>query len=442
MGTEMRILLIGKSARTDVLSETIVRSRRKPLLFAAMDAENPGVMRRSKEFCAVRTDDAEAVLAFAERVKPDFSIIDPEDPIAHGVSDALEKKGIPCVAPSKRLGQLESSKSFARELLRKHGIEGNPEYKIFSSSRGIENWLTELLEAEKGFVVKPDGLTGGKGVKVLGDHLRGVEDALDYCDEVLAKHASVVIEEKLEGEEFSLQSLTDGVTVRDCPPVQDHKRAFENDEGPNTGGMGSYSCGKLLPFMTADDAETAHSINEKVAAALLKETGAKYKGVLYGGFICPAQGLKLIEYNVRFGDPEAMNVLPIMKSDFVDVCESIINGTLDEVALDFVAYATVCKYAVPDGYPSNPIKGALLEIGKSRARHYFGAVSEKDGKYVTLGSRAIASVGIAQTLSEAEKIAEEGVAAIKGPVFHRRDIGTQALISRRIEHMKRLRKNG
>ena len=438
----MRVLLIGKSARTDVISEAIVRSRRKPLLFAAMDAENPGVLRRSNEFCVANTNDAEAVLAFAERVEPDFSIIDPEDPIAHGISDALEKAGISCVAPSKKLGRLESSKSFCRELLRKHGIEGNPEYKIFSSSKGIENWLTELLEAEKGFVVKPDGLTGGKGVKVLGDHLRGVEDALDYCGKVLAKHASVVIEEKLEGEEFSLQSLTDGVTVRDCPPVQDHKRAFENDEGPNTGGMGSYSSEKLLPFMNAGDAEAAHAITEKVAAALLKETGAKYGGVLYGGFICTAQGVRLIEYNVRFGDPEAMNVLPIMKTDFVDVCESIINGKLDETELRFESAATVCKYAVPDGYPSNPVRGALLELGKTRARHYFGAVREENGKYVTLGSRAIASVGIAPSLAEAEKIAEEGVCAIKGAVFHRRDIGTQALISRRIEHMKRLRNNG
>ncbi|VVB67524.1 Phosphoribosylamine--glycine ligase [Candidatus Norongarragalina meridionalis] len=438
----MRVLLIGKSARTDVIAETLVRSRRKPVLFAAMDAENPGVMRRSKEFCVAKTDDAEAILAFAERVEPDFSIIDPEDPIAHGVSDALEKKGIPCVAPSKKLGQLESSKSFARELLRKHGIEGNPEYKIFSSSKGVENWLTELLDAKKGFVVKPDGLTGGKGVKVLGDHLQGVEDALAYCGEVLAKHASVVIEEKLEGEEFSLQSLTDGVTVRDCPPVQDHKRAFENDEGPNTGGMGSYSSGSVLPFMTKEDAEAAHAINQKVADALRKDTSEKYKGVLYGGFICTARGVKLIEYNVRFGDPEAMNVLPVMKTDFVDVCEAIINGTLDETELRFENAATVCKYAVPEGYPAKPIRGALLEVEKSRARHYFGAVSEKDGKYVTLGSRAIASVGVAPSLSEAEKIAEEGVAAIKGPVFHRRDIGTQALINKRIEHMKRLRKNG
>ncbi|PIO06042.1 phosphoribosylamine--glycine ligase [Candidatus Micrarchaeota archaeon CG08_land_8_20_14_0_20_59_11] len=439
----MRVLLIGKSARTDVIAEAIVRSRRKPLLFSMMDAENPGVMRRSKEFCVAKTDDAEAVLAFAERVEPDFSIIDPEDPIAHGVSDALEKAGIPCVAPSKKLGQLESSKSFCRELLRKHGIEGNPEYRIFRSGSGIENWLRELLDAEKGFVVKPDGLTGGKGVKVLGDHLRGVEDALDYCEEVLAKHASVVIEEKLEGEEFSLQSLTDGVAVQDCPPVQDHKRAFEGDEGPNTGGMGSYSCeNHLLPFMGREDAEAAHAINEKVAAALLKETGAKYRGVLYGGFICTRQGVKLIEYNVRFGDPEAMNVLPIMKSDFVDVCESIINGKLDETKLRFENAATVCKYAVPEGYPSNPIRGALLEVGRSRARYYYGAVREENGKYVTLGSRAIASVGIAPSLAEAEKIAEEGVGAIKGAVFHRRDIGTQALINRRIEHMKRLRKNG
>ncbi|MBI4043237.1 MAG: CBS domain-containing protein, partial [Candidatus Diapherotrites archaeon] len=193
-----------------------------------------------------------------------------------------------------------------------------PIFGVFDK-KNIEN-AKKFIDSLSQCVIKPEGLTGGKGVKVQEDHFKTNQEALDYCNEVLQTHNSVVVEEKLEGEEFSLQCLTDGKTVLATPPVQDHKRAFADDKGPNTGGMGSYSCeDHLLPFLTKKDVEDGVKITQKVADALNKETNQYYKGIMYAGLIKTKNGVKLLEYNARFGDPEAMNVLPLMETDFVSV---------------------------------------------------------------------------------------------------------------------------
>jgi phosphoribosylamine--glycine ligase len=320
--------------------------------------------------------------------------------------------------------------------MKKYDIEGNPRFKVFNSIEGVEEFLAEL----EGIVIKPDGLTGGKGVKVQGDHFETKEEALTYCKQVLETHPSVVVEEKLDGEEFSLQSFTDGVNIVDCPPVQDHKRAFVDDKGPNTGGMGSYSAGKLLPFMKEEHLKEAHEITLKVAKALKEETGELYKGVMYGGFIITKNGVKLIEYNARMGDPEAMNVLSIMKSDFVELCRAIVNEKVDEYEIEFENMATVCKYAVPEGYPNAPVKDekvSLKEVPEDVETFYASVDKKEDGLYMT-GSRAVAFVGKGVDLEEAEVKAENAVCSVQGKVFHREDIGTKKLIQKRIDHMKRL----
>jgi phosphoribosylamine--glycine ligase len=308
---------------------------------------------------------------------------------------------------------------------------------------GIQEFLDEL----DGIVVKPDGLTGGKGVMVQGDHFQTKEEALLYCKQILTEHPSVIIDERLEGEEFSLQCLCDGKTVVATPPVQDHKRRFVDDKGPNTGGMGSYSCeDHALPFMTQHDVTEGLAITQKVAEAIYKETGEYYKGVMYGGFIITKAGIKLLEYNARFGDPEAMNTLPLLKTDFVDVCKAIINGTLDTLHMEFEKKATVCKYAVPKGYglpkdhPDAQSTSAKIDVGDvGTARLYYASVDKReDGLYMST-SRAIGVVGIADTLRDAERIAENAISAIKGPVDHRPDIGTEPLIKKRIRHMLQIR---
>ena len=436
------ILLIGNGAREHALAEAIARSENAKL-FSYMGTNNPGIAKLSEDFKIGSYDNLEEIKNYAQSKNVEVAMIGSENQLDKGVVDALSEINIPSVGPSKNLSRLETSKSFTRLLMQKYNIEGNPKFKVFESIEGVKEFLDEL----EGIVIKPDGLTGGKGVKVQGDHFQTKEEALAYCEEVLQEHDSVIIDEKLEGEEFSLQCFTDGKTVITTPPVQDHKRRFVDDKGPNTGGMGSYSdADHSLPFMTQKDVDDALTITQKVAEAIYKETGEYYKGIMYGGFICTKDGIKLIEYNARFGDPEAMNILPLLKTDFVAICKAIANGTLDEINAEFENKASVCKYAVPKGYglpeddPATQGELGKVEVGDvGEAKLYYAAVDEKeDGIYMT-SSRAIGVVGIADTLEQAEKIAENAVQAIKGNVDHRPDIGTKELVERRVRHMKELR---
>jgi phosphoribosylamine---glycine ligase len=437
------VLLIGNGAREHAIAEALMRSRRDPRLFAFMKTNNPGIASFSTEVRIGRYDEPEAIVNFARERRIAFAVIGPEDPLSNGIVDALTAAGIPAVGPTKALARLETSKSFTRNLLDKYGIPGNPRFRNFTSLTGIASFFDELA----GIVLKPDGLTGGKGVLVQEDHFQTPAEALDHCREILKSHPGVTVEEKLEGEEFSLQCLCDGRTVVATPPVQDHKRRFAGDRGPNTGGMGSYSCADhLLPFLDAAAVTAGLEITRKVAEAIGRETGTLYKGVMYGGFMITASGVKVIEYNARFGDPEAMNVLPLLTTDFIDVCRAIIDGQLDHLDIVFEKKATVCKYCVPNGYglpPDHPdavSPGSRIEIGDARgARIYYSSIDQRpDGLYMT-SSRAIGVVGIADRLAEAERIAEEAITTVRGAVDHRRDIGTEPLIHKRIQHMRELK---
>jgi len=437
------VLLIGNGAREHAIAEAIRRSAQTSRLYSFMKTNNPGIASLSEKIRLGRYDEPEAIVAFGRDAGVDLAIVGPEDPLGHGVVDALTAAGIPAVGPTRSLARLETSKSFTRNLLEKYGIPGNPRFRNFTSLDGIDAFLREL----DGIVLKPDGLTGGKGVLVQGDHFQTGAEALEHCRDILRVHPGVTVEEKLEGEEFSLQCLSDGRTVVPTPPVQDHKRRFVGDSGPNTGGMGSYSCADhLLPFLDAGAVAAGLAITRKVADAILLETGIPYKGVLYGGFMLTRTGVKLIEYNARFGDPEAMNILPLLRTDFIDICRAILNGTLDRLDIVFEKKATVCKYIVPKGYglqvdhPDASFLSSAIVIGNVHtARLYYSSIDQRsDGLYMT-PSRAIGVVGIADTLAEAEEIAERGVAGVHGPVDHRPDIGTEPLIRKRMEHMKKLK---
>ena len=439
------ILLIGNGAREHALAEAITRSPQKPQLFSFMKSNNPGIASLSVKIMLGSYSDLEAITGFAEQNKIEFAVIGPEDPLNNGVVDALAKINILAVGPTKSLARLETSKSFTRNLVSKYKIPGNPQFKVFTAITGVESFLNEL----EGIVLKPDGLTGGKGVQVQGDHFATKEEALNLCKQILVGGSSLVIEEKFDGEEFSLQCLCDGKNIVGTPLVQDHKRRFDGDKGPNTGGMGSYSLpDHSMPFLKPKDIEDGLEITRQVAAALWKETGSPYKGIMYGGFIATKDGAKLLEYNARFGDPEAMNILPLLKTDFVEVCRHIIAGTLDKLKIEFEHKATVCKYVVPKGYglpadhPDAASSKAKIEVGDvGKARIYYSSVDKKeDGLYLS-SSRAIGIVGIADNLTAARKIAEEGVKAVSGPIAYRADIGTDSLIQKRIDHMKKIRKN-
>lgn len=437
------VLLVGKS---DCIAASLRKSDRLGNLYVLNETASPGLRQKAQRVIICDTTDARAVAKWAEELHPDFAIIGSEEPLAAGVVDALEAVGVPCIGPRQKLAKLESSKAFTRELLSKYNIPGNPEYRIFRSADGLPEYLRSLGE----FVIKPDGLTAGKGVQVFGDHFSTIEDGLAYCHELFDRgQRAVIIEEKLDGEEFSYQSFWDGRHAAHTIPVQDHKRAFENDTGPNTGGMGSYSCADhLLPFLSATDVAAAAKINQLVGEALLTETGEEYKGILYGGFMLTKRGLRVIEYNARFGDPEVMNVLSLLETDFVEICEAIIDGSLDKTVVKFSKLASVCKYLVPEGYPKTSAQFAGTKIDLSSAmalpnlgsnlRMYYAAVNEKDGAVTLTNSRSVAFVGIANALDGAENFAEGAASLVRGHVFHRHDIGTAALIRKRVEHMQRI----
>ncbi len=436
-------LIVGHGAREHVIGEALVRGGAE--LFAFMSSKNAGLEDLSKGRIKVHSEmDFKEIAEFCKVKKIDFAVIGPEAPLCVGIVDALEKRGVPCVGPKIEAAQLEGSKIFMRDLLGKYKILSNISSKRFNSTDGVESYIKDM--GEENIVVKPDGLTGGKGVMVYGDHLFSKQDILKYCQELVDKKSPFLLEEKLDGEEFTLQTFVDGKNVIRTPLVQDHKRAYENDEGPNTGGMGSYSMeDHLMPFVNQDDVNEALKDMKNVVAAVKAETGVEYKGFLYGQFMKTSKGNKIIEFNSRFGDPEAMNVLPLLNTNFVDICWGIINGNLD-FNVEFENKATVCKYLAPEGYPISPIRDELVEINDKRikdvgARYYYASVYRKEGKIYTTTSRAMGVLGMAKNLEEAEKIAEQGVGCIKGKLFHRKDVGTLALLQKRIDHMKSLLNN-
>jgi phosphoribosylamine--glycine ligase len=439
--TMTKVLLLGKDGRTDCIAEALLSGGAR--LYILSDFESPGLQQKAERFQIGKCDDIQAVLQFAKEIQPDLVVIGPEEPLAAGVVDEIKSKlDVPCFGPTQKLAQLESSKSFTRALLTNAGISGNVEYRTFHDESGLIQYAEKLGK----FVIKPDGLTGGKGVQVMGDHFHTMEAGIGYATSLLrAGKGPVVIEELLEGEEFSLQSLCDGETIVDMVPVQDHKRARVGDKGPNTGGMGTYSCeNHLLPFLAPQHLAQASKINAAVARALMNTTGQAYRGVLYGGFMVTAKGVHLVEYNVRFGDPEAMNVIPLMEGNFLDLCLAVACGRLRDFEVRFKQLATVCKYLVPSGYPDKPVRDVPITFRHqfeptNQLRMYYAAVRQVEGEVRLTGSRALAFVGFADTVPSASVIVEEAIREVEGPLFHREDIGTPELLAKRVVHMDRLR---
>ena len=438
-GMVNKILVIGSGAREHAIVRALDRSHQEKEIFCLASNMNPGIAALCDELLIGNFNDPDFVVNYTNEIGATLAIIGPENPLENGVADALLSIKVKVVGPKKDLAKLETSKAFTRDLLREYNIPGGPQYQTFNSLTGVTKFLNVLGE---NYVVKYDGLAGGKGVKVSGEHLHSHDEALAYCQELTDKGDEFVIEEKFIGEEFSLMSFCDGDTLKHMPAVQDHKRAYEGDTGPNTGGMGTYSdANHSLPFLTENDIVEAHQINTQTAKAVKDKFGEGYQGILYGGFMATASGVKLIEYNARFGDPEAMNVLSLLDSDFIEICNGITDGTLENLDVKFQNKATVCKYAVPEGYPNSPVKNEQINVSKIENPDglFYASVDIQNGKLVEAGSRTVAVVGVADSISNAENIAEKEVSAIDGPLFHRSDIGTDMVIQKRINHMKSIR---
>jgi phosphoribosylamine--glycine ligase len=417
-----------------------------------MSSRNPGIIRLAKDATVLHINDPDAVAAYAKRTRVELAVIGPEAPLINGAVNALNKLGIACVGPTRTLASIEGDKTFCRGLLSKHAIPGNPKYRIFADIDAAEAYLKQSGPV----AIKPVGLTGGKGVKTTGADLPTKTSEVAYAKEILQNKMGgfekVLVEERLDGEEYSLQAFVDGKNLLVMPLVQDHKRAYDNDSGPNTGGMGSYSdYDHMLPFVSRTSFETSSLIMCKVVDALRKDMGEEYRGILYGQFmIARGEGEekpspKLIEFNCRFGDPEVMNVLPILsqESNFLELCQDIATGTLKTKEVSFQQKATVCKYLVPAGYPNKPSVSQPVSVGenalkKKRALVFYASVDMKNSQILTTASRAIAVVGVDDNIEAAERIAEAATLHVKGPLEHRRDIGTTGLIRKRVDHVKSL----
>ena len=429
----MKILVVGGGGREHAIAKALSRND-QCRIFAVMSKKNPGIAVLSEKILMASETDIRKITSFCIENAIEYAFIGPEAPLEAGVVDVLIKSGIKCVGPVKDAAKIETDKTFCRNLMNKYAIPGLPEYHVFHNGKDAKDFLST---SEEEYAIKPAGLTGGKGVRIMGEHL----DHKQACEYVLTIPGSLVIEERMQGEEFTLQAFTDGITLVPMPLVQDHKRAYEGDTGPNTGGMGSYSLpDHRLPFVTDEDYNKALDIMQQTVSALAAE-GTPYTGVLYGQFMNTADGPMVIEFNARFGDPEAMNVLTILKTDLSDIVRAITSGTLADVQISFENKATVCKYLVPEGYPDHPVtnQSIFLPSEDSPAIIYYASVIREDDHLITQNSRTMAFVGLGKDLKTAEEIAEESASSVKGPVRHRKDIGTEILLSKRIKNMKDIR---
>ena len=422
------VLLIGGGGREHAIAHALAGDC---ALYACASVRNPGIRRLTDGFETISETNTEAIVAFATDIDADLAVIGPESALEAGVADALDDAGVYAFGPRAEEARLETDKAYQRRFMREADIPGCPDFAVFDD---IDAACDYIDASDSDLAVKPAGLTGGKGVKVIGDQVTA-DEAKAYLR--TSDYDRVVLEERLVGEEFTVQAFVANGEFRATPAVQDHKRAYEGDAGPNTGGMGSYSDTSLsLPFMRDGDYEAALDVIEAVVEAL-----PAYKGVLYGQFMLTATGPKVIEFNARFGDPEAMNTLPALETPLIDV----VTAARDDdplPAIDVSGAATVCKYAVPQGYPTDPDSGARIAVDEERAGDallYYASVDERDDGLYTTTSRSFAVVGRGASIEAAETEASVALAAAGDRVRIREDIGTQALLDQRVTHMRELR---
>ena len=436
----MRVLVVGGGAREHAIAQTLAASGAE--IVVTSPQANPGLERVARASLRVDSTAADRIAAFGERQEIDYAVIGPEAALAAGVPDQLRAAEISVVGPSRAAAQIESSKLFCRELLARHHVVAQPKWVAPAT---IEEVDAAIAQFEGPFVVKPSGLTAGKGVWVMGADFPDAKPGAAYAKSLLAQGQRVVIEEKLEGEEFSQMAFVTDSGVYPMPAVQDFKRALEGDKGGNTGGMGSYSQrDHLLPFLPAPDRDQAiHTIEGAVAA--LRAEGLEYRGILYGGFMLTKDGPRLLEFNARFGDPEGINALSLYEEgDFDELLFGVATGNVDPTLVRFRLRATVLKYIVPPGYGDKPRPGGVIEIDEpaieAEGVHvFYGTVEPAGPGAVRLGSsRGVALLGEASAIHEAGARVEAALRHVQGEFYVRHDIGTNDDLARHREHMRQL----
>lgn len=412
----MNVLVIGSGGREHAIVEAISRSPKAPKIYAAPG--NAGIAQLA-ECVAIKDTEVDKLLEFAKANAIDLTVVGPEAALAAGVVDAFRAAGLKIFGPTKAAAEIEASKDFAKRLMVKYDVP-TAAYETFSD---FDAALAYVKKGSLPTVLKYDGLAAGKGV-VIATTMEEAEATLrDMLLDTRFGKGSVVIEEFLTGEEFSLMCFVAGSKICPMPVAQDHKRAYDNDEGPNTGGMGAYT---ELPFISEEDhAYAMEKIMQRVADAMVEE-GTPFTGVLYGGLMKTPNGIKVIEFNARFGDPETEVVLPRLKSDAIDVFMAVASNEQPEA--EWSEGATLGIVLASKGYPGDYTKGHVIRgVENVESKVYHMGTAMKDGELVTNGGRVMFVVAEAPTLREAQQKAMEDVERIEcDNLFHRTDIGAKA----------------
>ena len=412
----MKVLVVGSGGRCHAIVETLSKSPQVDKIFCAPG--NAGIAALA-ECVAIKETKVDELCEFAKQNGVELTVVGPEVALEAGIADTFKQNGLRIFGPSKAAARIETSKEFAKELMQKYEVPT----AAFRTFTDFDEAMAYVKVGSLPTVLKYDGLAAGKGV-VIAETLEQAEEALrDMLLDEKFGQGKVVIEEWLEGPEFSLLCFVNGKEVYPMPVSQDHKRAYDGDEGPNTGGMGAYT---ELPFITDEDLEYAmENIMRRTASAMVEE-GCPFCGVLYGGLMKTKQGIKVIEFNARFGDPETEVILPRMTSDICQVFCDVADGKTPTI--EWNNMATLGIVLASKGYPGSYEKGYAIEgTEEVDGSIYHMGTALKDGKYVTSGGRVMIVVCQAPTLREAQQKAAAEVAKIKcDNLFHRNDIGDKA----------------
>jgi phosphoribosylamine--glycine ligase len=425
--TAMNILVVGGGAREHALAWKLKQSPRADRVFVAPG--NAGTAEDAENI-DIPAHDIARLARFAQENNVGLTVVGPEQPLAEGLVDAFVEARLRVFGPTRQAAELESSKVFCKQLLRKADVP-TAEYRVFNKADRAVTYLTEREDVP--VVVKADGLAAGKGVVVCANRA----EALSAVDRIMRKRefgeagAQIVIEERLDGVEASVMAVTDGRTIVTLPPVQDHKRAYDGDRGPNTGGMGAYS-----PTPLVDD-ETLHWIESHVLVPTvhaMKRSRRPFRGVLYAGLMLTHQGPKVLEYNVRFGDPECQTLMVRLKSDLVELLDAATSGSLEELEpLQWDPRPSVCVVMASEGYPGKyatgkPIRGLEEAARVPGVKVFHAGTATSGGQVVTNGGRVLAVTALGATLPAAKLQAYTAIKAIRWEgAWCRKDISDKAL---------------
>lgn len=419
----MKILIVGSGGREHAIATSVAKSKRVDKIYCAPGNAGIGMIAECVPIGAMEFD---KLVAFSKEKAIDMVIVGMDDPLVGGLVDELEKAGIPAFGPKKNAAILEGSKAFSKDLMKKYHIP-TAAYETFDNADAANEYLK--TKAEFPIVLKADGLALGKGVLIC----QTLEEALDGVKEIMEdkKFGSagnrMVIEEFMTGREVSVLSFVDGKTIKIMSSAQDHKRAKDGDQGLNTGGMGNFS---PSPFYTDEVDEFCKKYIYQATVDAMAAEGRAFKGVIFFGLMLTEKGPRVLEYNARFGDPEAQVVLPRMKNDIIDVCEACINGTLDQIDLQFENNAAVCVVLASDGYPVSYEKGFVisgLEKFEGRDDYYCfhaGTKLDAEGRIVTNGGRVLGITATGKDLKSARAKAYEATEWVDfANKYMRHDIG-------------------